>query len=336
MTRRDRPPTGRWSLLLLVAAVTATLLVPAGQAVWGAPQSPEHYVFSLFKGADTSAANRDRIIETLPGIDWRQYDKASGGRAMDLLQWLYGLRTQDPRHVPYLLEATTGLDGAWAETYAGIVGQLFDDHQAVFLRVLGDLPSERAGEVARLLVYHESYGDLAAFRKELEGLAASGGFQGGELAAIGAILAALDRHQAQTADPAPGPGPASRPPPPVIPALPFDPDTILGFIAAQRVLGGLAQAVDEEFFGVLAMAYCLDPEFFVKTIAPLPAGEIKAICRFVAKGLTKSGKRPAAAVGAWLNAREARIFRDIQREIEAALCRTGARRLVPTRPEWPR
>ena len=320
----------------MVAAVTATLLVPAGQAVWGAPQSPEQYLFSLFKGADTSAANRDRIIETLPGVDWRQYDKASGGRAMDLLQWLYGLRTQDPRHVPYLLEATTGLDGAWSETYACIVGRLFDDHQAVFLRVLGELPSERAGEVARLLVYHESYGNLAAFRKQLEGLAASGGFQGGELAAIGAILAALDRHQAQTAGPALGSGPPSRPPPPVLPGPPFDPDTILGFIAAQRAPGGLAEAVDEEFFGVLAMAYCLDPELFVKTIAPLPRGEVKAICRFVAKGLAKSGRRPAVPSGAGLNARKARILRDIQREIEATLCRAGARRLVPTRPEWPR
>lgn len=332
MTRRDRLSTGRWPFLLVVAVVTATFLVPAGQAVSGAPPSPEQYVFSLFKGADTSAANRDRIIETLPGVDWRQYDKASGGRAMDLLQWLYGLRTQDPRHVPYLLEATTGLDGAWSETYACIVGRLFDDHQAAFLRVLGELPSERAGTVAMHLVYRASYGDLAAFRKKLEGLAAGGGLQGAELAAIGAILAALDRHQAQTAGPAPG----SAPPPAVIPGPPFDPDTILGFIAAQRAMGVLARAVDEEFFVVLATAYCLDPELFVKTIAPLPAGEVKAICRFVAKGLAKSGKRPAAVVGVWLNAREARILRDIQQEIEAALCRTGARRLVPTRPEWPR
>jgi len=289
-------------------------------------------VFSLFRRADTSAASRDRIIETLPGIDWRQYDKASGGRAMDLLQWLYGLRTQDPRHVPYLLEATTGLDGAWSETYAGIAGQLFDDHQAVFLRVLGELPSERAGTVAMLLVYHASYGDLAAFRKKLEGLAAGGGFRGVEVAAIGIILEAIDRHEAGRAGPAPG----AAPPPPVIPARAFDPDGILGFVAAQRAMGVLARAVDEEFFVVLATAYCLDPELFVKTIAPLPRGEVKAICRFVAKGMAKSGRRPAVPSGAVLNAREARILRDIQREIEATLCRTGARRLVSTRPEWPR
>ncbi|AAM25851.1 hypothetical protein M2349_002414 [Caldanaerobacter subterraneus subsp. tengcongensis MB4] len=107
--------------------------------------SPEAYVLSLFKGDETSEANAKKIISTLPKLNWSLYEKQSNGGAMKLLTWLYERKcdNMDTKDITNILKATQGLDDAFAEQYANIVGKLCYNNLERFIDALTTLEDKQ-------------------------------------------------------------------------------------------------------------------------------------------------------------------------------------------------
>lgn len=129
----------------------------------GDTSSPEAYVAGLFAGDETSAENREEIIRTLPRMSWTKYENTVGG-AFEVLQWLYELRPYTLAELPFILQATEGLDGAFAELYAAIVYDLWVAYGRDLIRVMSTLPAEQVRELSGFLAYHASYHSLEETR----------------------------------------------------------------------------------------------------------------------------------------------------------------------------
>ena len=119
----------------------------------------ETYIHSLFRGADTSAENTDKILAALPDINWRLYDELyamspdSHGGWQDIMNWLSALKISDDNHILSVLKATHGLDGALSESYAGVVAGLYSDDHLRFIRLLSRLDENQISDAAEHLVY---------------------------------------------------------------------------------------------------------------------------------------------------------------------------------------
>ena len=119
----------------------------------------ETYIHSLFKGADTSAENTNKILAALPGINWRLYDELypmlSGSHDgwEGIMNWLSSLKMSDDNGILSVLKATHGLDGALSESYAGVVASLYSDDHLRFIKLLSQLGEDQISDVAGYLVY---------------------------------------------------------------------------------------------------------------------------------------------------------------------------------------
>jgi len=129
--------------------------------------SPEMYVFALFKGEETTAADAKNIISTLPKLNWSVYDKQSNGGAMKLLTWLYDKEISDVTDITSVLEATTGLDGVFANQYANVVGKLCSSNLNKFVDALGMLTSERTDQICSFLKFYATEADVSPIKDQL-------------------------------------------------------------------------------------------------------------------------------------------------------------------------
>ena len=107
----------------------------------------EQRAYALFSDKNSRNENAGKLLPLLPEIDWAEYEKVSGGRAVDLLQWVSSLKTDSPEDISLILNSTKNLDGAYAEQYSDLVGNLFISHQANFIKALAQLPEEKRSEV---------------------------------------------------------------------------------------------------------------------------------------------------------------------------------------------
>lgn len=142
----------------------------------GIPQpTPERYVLKTFQGEDTSGTDAWIILTTLPALNWSAYDRQSGGRTMELLDWLDNRSADDETELANILKATTGLDGAYAEKYSIVLGTLLSEDPARFAGALGTVPADRADRAISLVGYYASYErrNMAPAREQLTNLLTS-------------------------------------------------------------------------------------------------------------------------------------------------------------------
>jgi len=128
---------------------------------------PEMYVFSLFKGEETTASDAKKIISTLPKLNWSVYNKQSNGGAMKLLTWLYDRQINDVTDITCVLKATTGLDGVFANQYANVVGKLCSGNTAKFVDALGMLTSEQVDKICGFLKFYATEVDVSPTKNQL-------------------------------------------------------------------------------------------------------------------------------------------------------------------------
>lgn len=160
----------------------------------GIPQpTPERYVFRTFKGESTSRTEAWIVLTALPALNWSTYSKQSGGRTMELLQWLDDRPVHDATERANILKATTGLDGAYLEKYSIVLGTLLSEDPAGFAATLATLPVDKADRVISLVRYYASYEgrDMSPARDRLAGLLASSDLSEQEKDLIGRLLEAL-------------------------------------------------------------------------------------------------------------------------------------------------
>ncbi|GEM_PF-887432 len=86
--------------------------------------SVEDFIYQKLKGSMTSAEEIE-VIHQLQFVDWPEFSDLGQEPVVDLLDWLRGLEDEKKlRRLPYIF-LVNGLDGAYAEYYEVIVGELF-------------------------------------------------------------------------------------------------------------------------------------------------------------------------------------------------------------------
>lgn len=157
--------------------------------------SPAENVFSLYKGEDMSTQDKvTNMLAQLEGIDWTEYNRLSNGQTLATLELLYTHRSLiKPEHYRSLFLATTNLDGASAEQYAAISGELFTKDTEGVVQALADLSDDANRQsVISSIAYHLGYQDVSQVKQELEQWQTNKGLDDPEKNVIASLIAALN------------------------------------------------------------------------------------------------------------------------------------------------
>ncbi|MBT2761202.1 hypothetical protein [Paenibacillus sp. ISL-20] len=152
-------------------------------------------VFSLYKGEDMSTEDKvTNMLDQLEGIDWTEYNRLSNGQTLATLELLYTHRSLiKPEHYRSLFLATTNLDGASAEQYAAIAGELFTQDTEGVVHALADLSDDANRQsVISSIAYHLGYQDVSQVKQELEQWQTNKGLGDPEKNVITSLIAALN------------------------------------------------------------------------------------------------------------------------------------------------
>ncbi|MGG4094039.1 hypothetical protein [Paenibacillus lautus] len=157
--------------------------------------SPAENVFSLYKGEDMSTENKvTNMLAQLEGMDWAEYNRLSNSQTLATLELLYTHRSLiKPEHYRSLFLATTNLDGASAEQYAAIAGDLFTQDTEGMVQALADLSDDANRQsVISSIAYHLGYQDVSQVKQELEQWQTNKGLDDPEKNVIASLIAALN------------------------------------------------------------------------------------------------------------------------------------------------
>ncbi|WP_322398524.1 hypothetical protein, partial [Clostridium perfringens] len=98
-----------------------------------------------------------------------------------------------PEHYRSLFLATTNLDGASAEQYAAIAGELFTKDTEGVVQALADLSDDANRQsVISSIAYHLGYQDVSQVKQELEQWQTNKGLGDPDKKVIASLIAALN------------------------------------------------------------------------------------------------------------------------------------------------
>ncbi len=158
-------------------------------------ESPAERVLSLYEGEDMSAEDKaTNMLAHVEGMDWMEYNRLSNGKALETLELLYTHRSLiQPEHYTSLFLATTNLDGASAEQYAAIVGELFTKDREGVVQALANLGDEASKQsVISSIAYHLGYQDVAQVKQEVQQWQTNKVLNDAEKDVIASLIAAID------------------------------------------------------------------------------------------------------------------------------------------------
>ncbi|MCV4233977.1 hypothetical protein OHJ21_22695 [Virgibacillus sp. LDC1] len=110
------------------------------------------------------------MLARLEGMDWTEYNRLSNGKTLETLELLYTHRSLiKPEHYRSLFMATTNLDGASAEQYAAIAGELFTKDMEGVVQTLADLSDDANRQsVISSIAYQLGYQDVSQVKQKLD------------------------------------------------------------------------------------------------------------------------------------------------------------------------
>lgn len=152
-------------------------------------------VFSLYEGEDMSTKNKvTNILAQLEGMDWTEYNRLSNGKTLETLELLYTHRSLiKPEHYRSLFLATTNLDGASAEQYAAIAGELFTKDMEGVVQTLADLSDDANRQsVISSIAYQLGYQDVSQVKQKLDQWQTKKELDDPEKNVIASLIAALN------------------------------------------------------------------------------------------------------------------------------------------------
>ncbi|MBU5347673.1 hypothetical protein [Paenibacillus lautus] len=152
-------------------------------------------VFSLYEGEDMSTEDKvTNMLAQFEGMDWTEYNRLSNGKTLETLELLYTHRSLiEPEHYRSLFMATTNLDGASAEQYAAIAGELFTRDTKGVVRALADLSDNDIRQsVISNIAYHLGYQNVTQVKQELEQWQTNKELDDPEKNVIASLIAALN------------------------------------------------------------------------------------------------------------------------------------------------
>jgi len=157
-------------------------------------ETKEERIYSITQEINVEE-KMNEVLALIANVDWHAYNETSGEQSMELIELLYhNIIYIEPADFPNLILGTKGLDGAWSESYAAIVGQLFMRDQVDFIKALADtVDLSQKRYVISLIAYNLSYQDVKPIIKELEELRTSEKFNATEKEVMDALIVELER-----------------------------------------------------------------------------------------------------------------------------------------------
>ncbi|KXG75533.1 hypothetical protein [Thermotalea metallivorans] len=130
----------------------------------------EEQIFRLFADIHEKPDNKTLILSIIKDINWSTYESLYSNASFDLLNWLGSISYENERDMISILQAVDGLDGAMAEEYASIVGQIFLKDKNRFIKCLSKIPETKMKTVNKFVAYYCSYKDINQIRIEIQNM----------------------------------------------------------------------------------------------------------------------------------------------------------------------
>lgn len=155
--------------------------------------SLENEIFNLSQKYNR-ASDLTEILELIGKIDWLKYEKISSGKSMDLLDLLENnINFVTNEHMPAVLCANKGLDGAYSEKYSIIVGKLFLRDKHIFIKSLSQNDIQTYEKIANYIAYYCDYFNIKDIYLDTQNLNVEQDMTEKEMRAYNNILDALQK-----------------------------------------------------------------------------------------------------------------------------------------------
>lgn len=142
--------------------------------------SIEYKIWEIISAEEQNATDIKFVCESIRDINWAEYDKIDH-TAISLLDWIDDLDYGVSQKLEILYN-TRGLDGAYSEKYASIVGSIFLENMEETIRFLGDKNNaSQTTEIIDLISYYCAYFNIDKILDELQSLDLSNMTNGEEI-----------------------------------------------------------------------------------------------------------------------------------------------------------
>ena len=99
--------------------------------------SGEEKIFKKLLEEGDSKLKLKEILASIQTIDWKAYENISNGKSFELLNFIYeNISFVEDDDIPILFKSNINLDGAYAEQYSAILGELFIRDKFNIVRIL--------------------------------------------------------------------------------------------------------------------------------------------------------------------------------------------------------
>lgn len=135
------------------------------------------------------------ILKRLDHFDWKKYEQVSDKQSIILLEFISrNIGRIEEKDIPSLLSAANNLDGAYSESYAAIIGELFLRDRSPFISSMASIEDPRTiMKISDYIAYYCSCMDRSDIEKRLQDLSEQESGKNKEM--IDDLLNALARHK---------------------------------------------------------------------------------------------------------------------------------------------
>ncbi|MFM9277529.1 hypothetical protein [Paenibacillus jiagnxiensis] len=156
---------------------------------------PEKTLLQIYNGNLQDEEKVPALADLLGGLDWHKLNEASGsGKSLEIIEYLS--KNQDyitPEQYPLLFQATEGLDGASAESYSALVGELYYKNKEEIVRTIAVMNDQsKQQQIIGHIAYYLTYKDIDQEKRSLQTWLNSGKLEAEEELVVTALLDRLN------------------------------------------------------------------------------------------------------------------------------------------------
>jgi len=131
----------------------------------------EIMIYDTFQGNEADEIKVNKILDQIHRIDWSVYESISGNHAFELLDFLSQyISDSDMDRKLNFFKATKHLDGAYAEKYASIMGDLFLQDSKSTINIISKLEPKKYEEMIDYILYDFATEDYNNLREHIKPL----------------------------------------------------------------------------------------------------------------------------------------------------------------------
>jgi hypothetical protein len=157
--------------------------------------APEKTLLQIYNGNLQVEEKVPALVELLGGLDWDNLDEISGaGKSLEIIEYLsINKNCIAPEQYPLLFQATEGLDGASAESYSALVGELYYNNKEDVVRMIAKMNDQaKQQQVIGHTAYFLTYKDIDQEKRSLQTWLDSGKLNAEEELVVTALLDSLN------------------------------------------------------------------------------------------------------------------------------------------------